>query len=179
MEDDRVARAREAVRKVKRNPSGLFTKEVGQKFYRAFVEVQDVDMLVALAREGDKDAMEVLRKHARGARGAGMVVSPSLHEFVWEWFIDGPPKAKSGSHPKDTAWRDIFIAWMVKIVSQDFGLPEYRNPEHRGEDGPMTAPLLVAQELGLSDRTVEDIWAAHKPSILAAQEQRLGAGKKS
>jgi hypothetical protein len=27
--------------------------------------------LVALAREGDKDALEILRKHARGASGAG------------------------------------------------------------------------------------------------------------
>jgi hypothetical protein len=91
--DDREARAREAIRRVMRNASRLLTKEFSRKFYRARMEVAEVDMLVALAREGDKDALEVLRKHARGASRAGMNVPRSLHEFVWEYFLDGSPKA--------------------------------------------------------------------------------------
>jgi hypothetical protein len=76
-------------------------------------------------------------------------------------------KAKSGSSPKDTGLKHRTIALLVKIVSQDYGFPEYRNPEHRGEEsGPMSACLLVAQELGLKERWVEEIWAERKASVL-------------
>jgi hypothetical protein len=166
MTDDRIASAREAVRRVTRNAGRLFSKEMSRKFYRARMEVEEVDTLVALAREGDKEALDILRKHARGARGAHMNVPPSLHEFVWEYFIDGPPRAKSGLSPKETGLKHVSIAVMVNIVSQDYGLPEYRNAEHRGEDtGPMSACLLVAQELGLDERWVEEIWADRKASV--------------
>jgi hypothetical protein len=166
-DDDRVARAREAVRRVARNAPQLFSREMSRKFYRAHMEVAEVDTLVSLAREGDKDALEILRKHARGAGGARMNVPRSLHEFVWECFIDGPPPAKSGLSPKDMGLKHVSIALMVKIVSQDYGLPEYRNPEHRGEEsGPISACLLVAQELDLDERWVEEIWADRKTSVL-------------
>jgi hypothetical protein len=165
--DNQEARAREAVRRVKRNAPQLFSKEFGRKFYRARMEVADVDTLVGLAREGDKDALDILRKHARGARGARMNVPLSLHEFVWEYFIDGPPPAKSGLSPKDMELKHQTIAIMVKIVSRDYGFPEYRNAEHRGEKcGPISACLLVAQELGLDERWVEQIWADRKASVL-------------
>ena len=163
--EDREARAREAVRRMARNSSQLFSKEFSRKFYRARMEVAEVDTLVALAREGDKDALEILREHARGASRARMNVPQSFHEFVWEFFIDGPPPAKSGLSPKDVGLRHLTVALMVKIVSQDYGLPEYRNPEHHGvRSGPISACLLVAQELDLDERWVEKIWADRKAS---------------
>jgi hypothetical protein len=166
--DDREARAREAVRRVKRNAGALFEKEFSRKFYRARMEVEEVETLVALAREGDGDALEILRNHARGARRAGMNVPRSFHEFVWECFIDGPPKANSGSSPKDMGLKHTTIALLVKMVTQDYGFPEYRNAEHRGlRTGPISACLLVAQELELSERTVEEIWAVRKASVLS------------
>jgi hypothetical protein len=165
--DNQEVLAREAVRRVIRNAPQLFTKEFSRKFYRAHMEVAEVDTLVALAREGDKDALEILRKHARDASRARVNVPPSLHEFVWEYFIDGPPPAKSGQSPKDSGLRYQAIAIMVKIVSGDYGFPEYRNAEHRGEkSGPISACLLVAQELGLEERWIEEIWADRKASVL-------------
>ena len=167
-EDDREKRAREALRRVKRNLPQLFSKEYNRRFYRTHMEVADADELVALAREGDKDALEILREHAHGARRAGMHVPASLHEFVWEFFIDGPPKAKPGTAPKDTGLKYQTIALLVKIVSKDYGFPEYRNVEHRGEkSGSMSACLLVAQELGLEERWVEEIWGDRKASVLS------------
>jgi hypothetical protein len=166
MLEDRERLAREAVRRVKRNVPWLFSKEGSQRFYRAHMEVAEIETLVALAREGDKDALEILRKYARGARAAGMNAPRDLHEFVWECFIDGPPKAKSGTSPKDTELKYTTIARLVKIVSEDYGFPEYSNPEHRGNpDAPMSACRLVAEELGLSERTVEEIWAERKKSV--------------
>jgi hypothetical protein len=92
-----------------------------------------------------------------------MIVPDDFHAFVWEWFVDGPPKAKSGSSSKDTELRFQTIALLVKTVSRDYGFLEYRNVEHRGrKDGPMTACKLVAEELGLAERTVEDIWGERK-----------------
>jgi hypothetical protein len=166
MLEDRERLAREAVRKAKKNAPWLFSKEGSQRFYRAHMEAADVETLVALAREGDKDAREILRKYARGARAARMNVPTDLHEFVWEYFIDGPPKAKTGSSPKDTGLKYQTIALLVKIVSGDYGLPEYSNPEHRGNpEAPMSACRLVAEELGLSERTVEEIWADRKAMV--------------
>ena len=58
------------------------------------------------------------------------------------------------------------IALLVKIVSQDYGFPEYTLPGRRDDpDVPMSACRLVAQELGLSERYVEEIWAEHKESV--------------
>jgi hypothetical protein len=114
MLEDRERLAREAVRKAKKNVSWLFTKEGSRRLFRLHMEAEGVEMLVALARGGDKDAVEILRKHARGARAASMGVPIDLHEFVWEWFIDGPPKAKSGSNLKDTGLRHLSIALLVR-----------------------------------------------------------------
>jgi hypothetical protein len=165
MLEDRERLAREAVRRVKRNLPWLFSKEGSRRFYRAHMEVAEIETLVALAREGDKDALEILRKYAGGARRAGMKVPPDLHELVWEWFIDGPPKAKSGTSPKDTGLKYNATAQLVKMA-RDYGFPEYSNPEHRGNPGaPMSACRLVAEELGLSERTVEEIWADRKAMV--------------
>jgi hypothetical protein len=164
--EDRERRAREAVRKARKNAPWLFSKEGSQRFYRAHMVRADIEM-VALAREGDKEALEILRKYARGARRARMNVSTDLHEFVWEWFIDGPPKANRGTSPKDTGLKYNAIALLVKIVSQDYGFPEYSNPEHRGNpDAPISACRLVAEETGLSERWVEEIWGDRKASVI-------------
>jgi hypothetical protein len=152
---------------VRRNVPWLFSKTGNRQFFRAHWEVMEVEKLVALAREGDQDALDILKEYARGARKAGMIVPDDLHAFVWEYFIDGPPKAKSGSSSKDSELRFQTIALLVKKVSQDFGFPEYRNPEHRGrKDGPMSACKLVAEELGLSERTVEEIWGERKIGVI-------------
>jgi hypothetical protein len=172
MLQDRERLAREAVRAAKKNAAALFTKETSQRFYRAHMEMADIETLVALAREGDKDAVEILRTRAREAARAGVKVSGDFHEFVWEWFLDGPPKAKSGSGPKDIGLYHLTIALLVKMVSRDFGFPEYSNPEHRGADtGPMTACRLVAEELGLSERTVEAIWRDRKEMVTRLQAE--------
>jgi hypothetical protein len=166
MLENRERLAREAVRRTKKNAPWLFSKKGSQQFHRAHMERADIETLVVLAREGDKDALEILRKYARGARGTRMNAPADLHEFVWEWFIDGPPKAKSGTSPKDTELKYTTIALLVKIVSQDYGFPEYSNPEHRGNpDAPVSACRLVAEELELSERTVEEIWAERKERV--------------
>jgi hypothetical protein len=167
MLQDRERLAREDVRKAKKNAAGLFAREGSQRFYRAGMEVEDIDVLVALAREGDKDAVEILRNYARGARHAGLNVPTDLHEFVWEWFIDGPPKAKSGSGPKDIGLYHLTVALLVRRVIRDYGFPEYTAPERRDDpDAPMTACRLVGEEVELSESQVEKIWRDRKEMIL-------------
>jgi hypothetical protein len=164
---ERERLAREAVRKVKKNVSWLFTKEGSQFFYAAHMELASIEVLVMLAREGDKNAIEILREHAIAIAGCEDVDVPrEFHEFVWEWFMYGPPKAKSGSSPKDIGLYHLTVALLVDMVSRDYDFPEYRNIEHRDEkSGPMSACCLVADELGLSERTVEEIWAERKEMI--------------
>jgi hypothetical protein len=172
MLQDRERLAREAVRKRKEKAAWLFTKEGSQFFYAAHMELASIEALVMLAREGDKNAVEILRDRARDAARTGVSVPTDLHEFVWEWFIDGPPKAKSGSGPKDIGLYHLTVALLVDMVSRDYGFPEYRNTEHRGQKtGPMSACLLVAEELGLSERRVEEIWAEHKEMIRRRRHQ--------
>jgi hypothetical protein len=139
---DRERRAREHVRRIREKEAWLFSKEGSWAFYVTQMEAESIERLVELAREGDKDAIEILRNRARDARRSGAIIPMCFLEFVWEWFIDGPPKAKSGSSPKDTGKTYLTIAMIVDMVSRDYGFPEYRNPEHRGgEGGPMSASL--------------------------------------
>jgi hypothetical protein len=176
---ERERLAREAVRKAVKNLPWLFSeegsqseegrrlaKEASQRFYRARMEQESIEKLVGLAREGDKDALEILLKRGRDARDTGASVPECFHEFVWELALDGPPKAKPGTSPKDMGLRDLIIAKLVDMVNRDYGFPEYRNIEYRGQEtGPMSACLLVAEELGLKERRVEEIWAERKDMI--------------
>jgi hypothetical protein len=59
------------------------------------------------------------------------------------------------------------------MVSDDYGFPEFANPEHRGnKDGPLTACKLVAEELGLGERWVEEIRRSHKTEETMARPPR-------
>ena len=120
------------------------------------MERAQIETLVAFARDGDKDAVEILRNYARGARGARMDVPPDLHEFVWEWFIDGPPKTKSGTSPKDTVLKYETIALLVKIVSQGLRFPGVRDSEHHGNPrGPHVGLPVGRRGTGARQRWVE------------------------
>jgi hypothetical protein len=166
-------RAREAVRQMIQKNAWLLSKEGNRQFYRAHMEVENDDTLVDLAKDGDREALEILRKRARILHqqaltaGSGVMEVPtSLHQLLLEMFIYGPPKAKRGTGPKDTGIRYMTIALLVGIVVEDFGFPEYTHPEHRDNpDAPLSACRLVAQELGISERRVEEIWAERKASV--------------
>src|SRR5215831_8887062 len=163
---ERERLVREAVRKSLKNVPWLFTKEGNRQLYRADMERENIEKLVEFAREGDKDAVEILQNRGRVARSTRAIMPMCYHAFVSDWFLDGPPKAKSGSGPKDTGYMLQTIAVLVNRVSQDYGFPEYRNPEHRGKiTGPMSACRLVAEEMGLSEGYVEEIWADYKESV--------------
>jgi hypothetical protein len=101
-----------------------------------------------------------------------LIVCRSLHEFVWEYFIDGPPAAKSGPGPKDIGLRHTTIALFVKMVSREYGFPEYTSPEYRGDpNAPMSACRLVAEEIGLSESAVEKIWRSRKKMVMRSPPQ--------
>lgn len=170
--DDREKLAREAVRRVLRNLPWLFSEEGNRQFIRRHLEAANIEVLITAAREADADAIDILRKYAGGARRTGMNVPADFHAFVWEWFIDGPPKGtaktKAGTASKGNELRYQTIAVLVKIVNRDYGFPVYRNPEHRdGEDGdgPMCALQLVAEETRLGYSTVEGHWRDRKASV--------------
>jgi hypothetical protein len=92
MLQNRERLAREAVRKARKNAAALFTKETSQQFYRAHMERESIEKLIALARAGDREAAEILQTRGRVARTLSVPIPTCLHEFVWEWFLDGPPK---------------------------------------------------------------------------------------
>jgi hypothetical protein len=170
---EREKQAREQVRQMICKNAWLLSKEGNRRFYRAHMEVEDDDTLVDLARDGDREALEILRKRARHLHQQALTVDSgvmqvptSLHQLLLEMFIYGPPKAKRGTGPKDTGLRYMTIALMVKIVVENFGFPEATHPEHRGNpDAPLSACRLVAQELGMSERRVEEIWAERKAAV--------------
>ena len=171
---ERERLARTEVRTVMKKLPKLFEKEFSQRYYRARKGEENIDRLVELARAGDKEALELVRRYVSGlrkyARESGLNVFQipvSVTGLALEILTDGPPKAKSGSSPKDIGLKHLTIALLVKTVSRgDFGFPEYTQPEHRGNpDAPMSACRLVAEETGLSESTVEKIWADHKEMV--------------
>jgi hypothetical protein len=175
MLQDRERLAREAVREIKQKKPWLFSEEQSQQFYRAHIEMADIEMLVVLAYDGNKDAMDIVQAYTQGAREAGTSIPRAVEEYALDYLAFGPPKRKRGPDPKDTGLKYLTIALLVNTVHRDYGFPEYRNSDHRGEKtGPMSACLLVAEELKLSERTVEDIWRDRKEWVLRLQaEARL------
>jgi hypothetical protein len=166
---DRVAAAREAVRTTKRKLPDLFLKSASRQFFRAHLEAQDVDFLVLAAREGDADAMDVLRAHARAAADSGTPVPISFWAFVWEYFVVGPPKASGGPKPQDLVLRNMSVVSLVKIVGQ-MGFPIHREKaRHDSKEPPFSACAIVAQETGLGEGTVEGIWNDGKANVDGSQ----------
>jgi hypothetical protein len=166
-DDDREARAREAVRRVLRKVPWLVTKEGNREIFCQWLKSKDLPFVVQAARAGHAEAIDILRDYLRVVRHDGMSIPAELQEFALDWFQDGPPKAPPGPKPQDTVTRDQTIIALVKIVHEDFGFSISSNPEWRGDKaGPMTAFRLVGEEIGLNERTVEDIWDKGKPSIL-------------
>src|SRR5262249_35481578 len=120
---DREQQAREAVRRARDRLPFLFSKEHNRQLFRIGMEGQPIDWLLAAARQGDPDAIEVLRDRVRTMRRAGATLSPDANEFFAEFFIDGPPKAKPGTKSTGTDVTYVAIATFVKLVNQDFGIP--------------------------------------------------------
>ena len=164
---EREARAREDVRKFNKNAASLLAKESSQRFYHKHMERQSTERLVELARAGDKEAAEFLLNRGRVARSLGAIVPTCFHEFVWECFLDGPPKATPGKNPKDTGLKHLTIALLVKIVIVDYGFPEYSQSDDRSDpEAPLSACRIVAEELKLSVSWVEKIWAEYKDTVM-------------
>jgi hypothetical protein len=102
----RQQQARTAIQRAKRHLPWLFTKEGNRRFVSAHIQTADVDQLVDLARDGDRESLDILRKHARqwhldarNAARAVVEVPTSVLELLLELFIWGPPKIKRGGSP--------------------------------------------------------------------------------
>lgn len=162
-QEDRERRAREYVRRVVKGATRSLSKEGSRKFFRSHLESQGLELLLAIAREGDPDALEFLRDYARGARkatgtGMKMKVPDDFHAFVWDYFIDGPPKGRPGPKPQETLARNIIIKALVPVVSEEFRLNKTRDKSrHDTKDSPLSACAIVAQEMNLSEGNVEEI----------------------
>jgi hypothetical protein len=142
---------REHIRRVKAKYPELFSPEYNKRFFRFHQESRDIEFQVEAARAGDKDAIKILREYARGARQHPNVQAPrALHEFVWECFIDGEPKAKTGTGPKETDLTYLTIALLVRMGNRDYGFPL--------DQGAVTAISIVADQLKLSESWVRKIW---------------------
>lgn len=156
---EELARAR--VRRIVRESAPRSLSRVGSRqYFRQWLEQQSTERLIEAASEGDGDALDLLRVRAREARLTGAEAPHAFHAFVWECFIDGPPKAPPGPSPKSYVLRNMIVPGLVKALHEEFGLPLQRNTEHRDKKtGPLSACALVAQELGMSESTVADLWA--------------------
>jgi hypothetical protein len=164
---EREALAREELRKAQKNAANLFTKESSQKFHSFHMERESIEKLIELARAGDSEAAEILVTRGRVARRLGTPVPACFNEFVWEWFLDGPPKGNPGSSPKDTGLRYQALALLVFKMSWEHGFPEKTPSDRRDDpDAPMSACRLVAEEFELSESWIEKIWEERKEGIL-------------
>jgi hypothetical protein len=163
---DQETRARDAIRRQLPEMKRSLSKDGSRQFFRTHLQIENVERLIGAAREGNADALEILREHARGARQTGMQVPTEFHVFVWEYFVDGPPKAPPGPKLQDSLLRAMIVVSLVKVVSEEFGFPVYRNKSrHNAKIGPFSACAIVAQELRLSESTVEAIWNDGKANV--------------
>jgi hypothetical protein len=146
-------------REFRRLADDFFTKDGNRQGFREQLAAEKPEVVLAAARKGDRDALEILRDLAR----RGIDMPNGFSAFVLECFAKGPPKASPGTKAKDVFFRDQVIARLVNLVSEIYGLPIHRNAEHRGaEAGPISACQLVGEEVGLSEHRVERILAADR-----------------
>jgi hypothetical protein len=168
---EREAGARNAVRRVRWDATRSLTKDGSRQYWRNYVGSLDVPDLVDLARDGDKDALDRLRDYARGVRRAipeipSLDIPRELLGFTLEFFIDGQPKARPGPSPRDTTLRNRLVVSLVKIVNEEFGFDVHRNEDLRNSnEGTLSACAIVADELGLGESNVEDIWNDLKSTL--------------
>jgi hypothetical protein len=162
---DQEKRARDAIRRLLPGMKRSLSKAGSRQFFRSHLQIENVERLIGAAREGNADALEILREYARGARQTGTQVPAEFHVFVWEYFVDGPPKAPPGPKLQDSLLRDMIVVSLVKVV-EEFGFPVYRNKSrHNAKIGPFSACAIVAQELRLGESTVEAIWGDGKANV--------------
>ena len=115
--DEQEKHARHAVRTAIKNLPWLFSKEGNRKFFRHHMAQQTPEWLVAAAREGDADAFALLRAYVRKARDEQLTVPRAVHEFAFEYLLDGKPPAKPGSSSKDSEMRKQTIRILVRMVA--------------------------------------------------------------
>jgi hypothetical protein len=164
--DDREQRARAEVRRAKKN-FPWFSKD-GILRWLQFEPNHPaaLRLLVAAARSGDAEAIELLREYDRNVRRAGMQVSGALREFIRDYFDDGsPPANRAWKSVRDTKLRNVMIGFLVWAIADKYGFPVYQNAEYRDTNGPMTACRIVGEELELRPRTVEEIYGKWKEAL--------------
>jgi hypothetical protein len=172
--DERERQARTHVRSAKKKLPQLFSKEGNLRFHRHRMATENPTFLVDAAREGDPDAIELLREYGKRARGTGETVPRAVHEFVWEYFVDGaPPANRAGTEAKQNGLRDQTIYVLVGMISKTYGFPVFESGEFRGAKGPMTACKIAADalDIGLSYRAIEDIFRERKKSLEARSKR--------
>ena len=180
--DETERRARTFVQRFLTFNAKMLSRQSNERFYEAHMETEDIEALVALAYEGDKKALAVLRVHLRALRqqalneGRPIVELPAaLYGLMFKVFVDGEPRAVPGPKPTRTGQRDTTIALMVRWVHEGFGLPLYGSVAGRSDpQASISALQLVGEEVGLDPRTVERIW--REPQEMLNRSAR-GPGK--
>jgi hypothetical protein len=160
---DRERQAREAVARFRLKATWIGSKEENRRYYRRIMEKAPIEFVIASARDGNKDALAILRERAREARRTGENVPTEFHVFVWEHFVDGPPKARPGTKPTETGLTYLTIALLVKRVHDYFGFPL--------DSGNVSAISIVADGLGMSDSRVRAIWGDWGKMFKAGQKR--------
>jgi hypothetical protein len=164
-QSEREKGAREIVRKIRDGARRSISKDGGRQFLRSHLQTQDTAFLLAAAREGSLDAIEILRIRGRAHRDAGTPVSIDFQAFVWEYFLDGPPPGPPGPRPEETLVRNMIVISLIKILNED-GLSLSRpKSQHDSKTGPFSAPAIIAQEFGLGEAAVEKIWSDGKANV--------------
>jgi hypothetical protein len=174
--DEREKRARERVRRVLAGALVSLSKKGGRQFFRAHIAVAELDVVLAAAREGDKEAIGVLRERGRAMRSSQAIVPDDFHTFVWELFLDGAPKGRPGPKPYDLMTRDMIIAATVKILAQDYGYSPTRGEAAKQASSTVSACQIVSEELPKghkrSEAEVEQIWKDSEAKARWDREQR-------
>jgi hypothetical protein len=177
---DQEREAREFVRRQLIGGRRSLRKEGSRAFFREKMRTMhgsDIEWLLRAAREdGDPNAIELIREHVRAARQTGIPVPQELHLFVWEWFLDGPPKRKPAQKVQDNLTRNMILTVLVQVVSDHYGFQISRGSATAEKGHRISASQIVAEELNRlgrklqldsapNEKQVEDIWRAGRGNL--------------
>jgi hypothetical protein len=147
-----------------RNTPQWFSREGNVQFHLTRLEAEPDEVLADLARVGDRIALETLRKRIQLRHEAGASdLHPRVLTLALELFLYGLPKAASGPKTLHYVLRNRTICAMVRVIHQDYGFPIYGNPQRRRKkNAPLSAVRIVANEIGMTERAVDQIWRQNK-----------------
>ena len=88
-----------------------------------------------------------------------LIEHKSLHSYIEERFLHGPPHVATRGHPKENTFGRDWLLYVAVEVLRNLGFCPTRNRARRAESASsLLKKALATRGLGIGERTIENAW---------------------